>query len=288
VPRQALAALTLGLSLVVFTAGAAPEPPDSVAAARRYRWTRRHPRYLPLVQRFPSPPGFERLPAARGSYADWLRHLPLLPERTPVRSFRGAVILPAGHAALAAVVDLDVGKRDRQQCADTIMRLRGEYLFASGQANQTRFPWAGGKRFGFDDWRRGLRPVHQGRRWTFEPRARPGEGYASFRAYLEFMFSWTGTIHLVGEAPVRAATIQAGDFFIQGGSPGHAVIVLDLARGPDGKLRALIGQGFMPAQDLHLLRGADGSPWFGLDPSRSVATPLWRPFRWSDLRRARN
>jgi hypothetical protein len=288
VPQILIASQIVLVALLGSTALAAPALPDSLAAAQLYRWSRRHAEYLPLVLRFPTPRGFERLAAVRGSYAYWLRHLPLLPEKTPVRSFRGDVVLPAGHPALAAVVDLDVSKRDRQQCADTIMRLRGEYLFAAGKANQARFPWAGGKRFGFDDWRRGLRPAQQGRRWTFEPTARPGEGYAAFRSYLEFMFSWTGTIHLVGEAPVKAAAIQAGDFFIQGGSPGHAVIILDLARGPAGQLRALIGQGFMPAQDLHVLRGADGNPWFTLDPSTSVVTPLWRPFRWTDLRRTRN
>jgi hypothetical protein len=44
----------------------------------------------------------------------------------------------------------------------------------------------------------------------------------------------------------------------------------------------------MPAQDLHILRAANGSAWFALDPAQeTIKTPLWRPFRWSDLRRFR-
>lgn len=263
-------------------------PPDAKQAATMYRWIRRRDGYESLACRVPAPASFTRLPAPKTGYAYWLRHLPLLPERTPVRSYRGGLILASDSPHLAAVVDLDVGQRDRQQCADTIMRLRGEYHFWRGQPDKTIFFWAGGKRFGFAQWRQGIRPVKEGRRWVFSARARPGAGYGSFRGYLGFMFSWTGTLHQMGEPRVQPRDVQAGDFLIQGGSPGHAVVILDLARNADGKLRALIGQGFMPAQDLHVLRAADGSPWFALDPQAAgVTTPLWRPFGWKDLRRFR-
>jgi hypothetical protein len=224
--------------------------------------------------------------APRGSYAHWLRHLPLLPPATPVRSFRGEVILPADHRSLAAVVDLDLGRRDRQQCADTIMRLRAEYLYFRGQANRVRFRWAGGRRFGYRQWSQGIRPVKRGRRWSFEPGARARRGYASFRSYLSYIFAWTGSLHLAGEPRVAPRALRPGDFFNQGGSPGHAVVVLDVARGPGGRLRLLLGQGFMPAQDLHVLRSSDGSAWFPWDPARPrLKTPFWKAFGARDLRR---
>lgn len=253
-----------------------------------YRWSRRQAGYVSLAQRIPVPPGYTRMAAARGSYAYWLRHLPLLPERTPVRSYTKEIILPGTHRYLAAVVDLDVGHRDRQHCSDSIMRLRGEFLFASSRADRARFRWAGRRRFGYSMWRRGLRPVKHGRTWSFESKARPSRGYRSYRRYLGYMFSWTGTQHMMAEPRVQPESIQAGDFFIQGGSPGHAVIVLDLARSARGKLVGLIGQGFIPAQDLHVLRGERGAVWFPLDAAvLAIKTPLWPAFTWTDLRRFR-
>ncbi len=281
---RALSVLVL-LVLLVLVASVVAQG-GAAAEERRYLWPRRASAHEALAARLAPPAGFTRAPAAAGSFADWLRHLPLLPAGTPVRSYLGAVILPATHPALAAVVDLDLSKHDRQQCADTIIRLRGEYHASRGKPEAARFLWSGGKRFGYAEWRKGQRPVKQGRGWVFTRTASPGEGYRSYRAYLEYIFSWTGTMNLAGEPAPAAADVQAGDFFIQGGSPGHAVIILDLARGPGGALRALIGQGFMPAQDLHVLRGADGA-WFPLKPPAPVETPLWRPFRWSDLRRFR-
>jgi hypothetical protein len=282
-------AVTLAPRPALAEAGACPGAPTLEQAAKMYPWTRRQPGYASLACRVAAPAGCVRLPAEKGSYAHWLRHLPLLPEKTPVRSYLGDIILAGSSRHLAAVVDLDVGKRDRQQCADTIMRLRGEYLHWRGQADRTRFFWAGGARFSYQQWRQGIRPVKQGRKWVFARRARPSQGYGSFRRYLGYMFSWTGSLHQMGEPRVKAGKLEPGDFFIQGGSPGHAVVVLDLCRDATGRLRGVIGQGFMPAQDLHLLRAAsDGSPWFRLDPSQpTVHTPLWRPFHWSDLRRFR-
>jgi hypothetical protein len=69
-----------------------------------------------------------------------------------------------------------------------------------------------------------------------------------------------------------------------GGSPGHAVLILDIAESKDGRRVALLGQGFMPAQDFHVLRAPDGSPWFSLDGD-NVETPFWKPFGWKSLRR---
>lgn len=293
--QLALAALCPGLLALAAAAPAAADTctvadlPDASQARRMYRWSRRNEVYESMACRIAAPGGFKRVAAPRGSFAHWLRHLPLRSPTTPVRSFEGKVILPVDSPHLVAVVDMDVGKRDLQQCADTLMRLRGEYHFQRGRPDRTRFRWAGGKRFGYRHWRKGLRPVKHGRRWVFEARARPGRGYGSFRRYLRHMFIWTGTLHLMGEPRVRTpAKVRIGDFFIQGGSPGHAVMVLDLARSAEGRTVALLGQGFMPAQDLHVLRAHSRKAWFELDPGqKQIQTPLWRPFTYKDLRRFR-
>jgi len=262
-------------------------PPSAERARKLYPWTRRNAKYEPLSGRIQPPAGFKRIAVEPGSYAHWLRHLPLLPRRSPVKSYRGRRILSPRDNRLAAVVDLDLSRRNRQQCADTVMRMRGEYLHAVGSADQVSFRWPNIGRFGFKQWRQGSRPAKVGRRWRLaEAKAKPCADYACFRKYLEHMFSWTGTMHLQGEKKVARADLRPGDFFIQGGSPGHVVMVLDLVKNAAGELRALIGQGFMPAQDMHVLRPAGRGPWFKLR-DRGVSTPFWQTFRWRHLRRSR-
>ena len=288
--------LVVAISLLV-AAPARGDAPSDGGSGEAYPWKRRAAAYESLESRFKPPAGFTRVAAAPGSYAHWLRRLPLLPVGSPVKSYRGRVIVAPGDSRLAAVVDLDLSKRDRQQCADTIMRLRGEYLHARGKGDQARFRWSGGERFSYKQWRKGIRPVKEGDRWRgFANKARPCRGRPCMRRYLEFLFAWTGTMHLQQEPRVKdPARVRAGDFLIQGGSPGHTVVLLDLARDAHGEVRALIGQGFMPAQDLHVMRAATatasadaagGSPWFKLDfKADGVKTPFWRKFAWSDLRR---
>ena len=72
---------------------------------------------------------------------------------------------------------------------------------------------------------------------------------------------------------------------IQPGSPGHTVLVLDLARSEDGRMMALLGQSYMPAQNFQVLRPRRDQPWFELRPPNQVATPFWPPFAWDELAR---
>jgi len=74
--------------------------------------------------------------------------------------------------------------------------------------------------------------------------------------------------------------VQPGDFFVSPGSPGHAVMVLDVAVAGDGSRYGLVGQGFTPAQELHVLSGSDGNFWFPLPagPAEFLDLPSWSPF----------
>lgn len=270
---------------------AAPRPPPDLPRAQIYPWLADPaaavpPEAGPLDERFDPPQGFARVDLAPGSFGAWLRRLPLARAGSAVLSFRGDVVLPAGHDNLAAVVALDVGAADLQQCADSILRLHAEWLYAQGRRDAS-YRAASGAPMPFARWARGERLVPRGLSFAWAPQARPDAGHATYRRWLDAVFAYanTGSLARDGE-PVPAAELRPGDFVVQAGAPGHAVLVLDLARAPDGRRALLLGQGFMPAQSFQVLRPSPASAWFLVDPdAQALATPFWPPFPWKALRR---
>jgi hypothetical protein len=266
-------ATALGL-LVAFTASAADYP-----------WFADGARYEPLSERFSTPHGFARVPA-RG-FGEWVRHLPLHPRGSPVRSYLGRVVAEAGDPRIAGVVTMDVGDENLQQCADAILRLRAEYLWQSGRRGEIAFRYTSGHLSSWLRWAGGWRPRVRGSRVRWLKRARRDSSRESFRRYLVNLFRFAGSLSLAREGRrVAAQEVLPGDFLSLGGSPGHAVMVLDVARSDGGETRVLLGQSYMPAQEFHVLRAADGSPWFGVEPHGAVKTPMWgQAFPWGILRR---
>lgn len=238
-----------------------------------------------LAESIAPPPEFERAHAPPGSFAAWLRGLPLKPEGTPVRLYNGADKFR--QDVHVAVIDIDIGSKDLQQCADAIMRLRAEWLRAEDRADEIGFNYTGGGRVSWTRWSRGERPSSDGKRWS--RKAKAGDSYAAFRRYLKQVFIYAGSYSLERELkPVPLEAMQIGDVFIKGGFPGHAVLVADMAENPQtGEKRFLLLQSFMPAQDIHVLknlRDPDKSPWYPLELSGDLVTPEWT-FARTSLRR---
>ena len=247
------------------------------AVASEYSWLGSFDVADRLDRRIAPPPGFERDPVAPASFAAWLRGLPLKPGRPPVRLFDGR--LKGNQEAHHSVLDIDVGSRDLQQCADAVMRLRAEYLYSAGAADRVRFDVTTGEPASLAGWFAGDRPVVRRGALSWARTARPGTSYASARAFLDVVFTYAGSASLARQLrPVTAPRdLQAGDVFIKGGFPGHAVLVVDVARA--GERRAfLLAQSYMPAQEIHVLRNpgaAGGGPWYDLDFGDSLVTPEW-------------
>ncbi|HEX8702413.1 MAG TPA: DUF4846 domain-containing protein [Myxococcaceae bacterium] len=283
--------LALGLLLPALTAGTptfasdAPRSPTREELAR-YPWLTASVRVRPLEAAFPPPPGYTRVEVESGTFGAWLRGLPLRPAGTPVRDFQGGEILAGDDARLAAVAELDVGTKNLQQCADSIIRLHAEWLWAQGQKDRIRYRFTSGHPASWTQYAAGDRARISGSKVSWVRSAAADSSRASFRAYLDLVFTYAGTLSLQVEKnqPLRES-VRPGDFFVLGGSPGHAVLVLDVAHNEAGERVALLGQGFIPAQDFHVLSppGQDG-PWFPLQ-GEEVATPFWKPFPWSSLRR---
>lgn len=230
-----------------------------------------------LAERIAPPAGFERVEARPGSWAEWLRGLRLKPAGSPVLTYTGA---PKWRQDVhVAVVAIDVGTRDLQQCADAVMRLRAEWLFASGRTSDIAFNYTDGGRVPFSRWARGERPSQSGKSWRSSAKA--DTSYASFRRYMDQVFSYAGTYSLDHELkPVAVAQIAVGDVFIKGGFPGHAVLVADMVENKaTGEKQFLLLQSYMPAQEVHVLKNpasADGSPWYPATVSWPLVTPEWR------------
>lgn len=230
----------------------------SALAAPGYAWRDGGGTVEALAQRIAPPPGFERIPAPSDSWAQWLRGLPMKPAGAPVLLYNGD---PKWRQDVhVGVIDIDVGKRNLQQCADAVMRLRAEWLFAAGRKRDIGFNYTDGKRRSFS--------------------ARGKSDYASFRKYMDLVFAYAGTYSLEHELkPVPQETIAVGDVFIKGGFPGHAVLVADMAENRQtGEKRFLLVQSYMPAQEMHVLKNPaapDGSPWYPAKFSGPLITPEW-------------
>jgi hypothetical protein len=239
-----------------------------------------------IASRFVPPPGFVRDTLAVNSFGTYLRNFPLLPVGTPVKLFNGQ--LKGRQDVHEAVLDLDVGNRDLQQCADAIMRLRAEYLWEEGRYDDIHFNFVSGFRADYGRWRQGQRIKVSGNRVTWTSSSGPKTSYEEFRRYLIMVFSYAGTASLAKEMEtVSVEDIEIGDVFIKGGFPGHAVIVMDRVRNPaTNEVRVLLAQSYMPAQQMHVLKnpyGPDGSPWY--DPVQAnLITPEW-PFTRDQLKR---
>lgn len=272
---------------------AEPPPPPAPVAVDDYPWLPAMaaddplPPLIRLETRFATPEGFTRVTVASDSYAAWLRGLPVRTDRTHVLAYDGDRLLRPS----AAVIALDVGTRDLQQCADTVIRLHAEYLWHRGQADKAAYHFTSGDRSAWRDWRRGERFRISGARVERSRGAARSNTWKSWRGWLTHLFRYAGTQSLrLDSAPVGDTPFVAGDFLVHPGGPGHAVVLLDIAEHADGRRIALIGQGFMPAEDLHVLQmpGALDGVWFALPPPGpgAIQTPSWpRPFGRAQARR---
>jgi len=261
-------------------------PPARVADPAAYRWLSQPTRDT-LAARFDPPAGYERVPTPHNSFGDWLRHLPLREGRPKVMLHDGSP--KRNQAAHLAVIDIDTGTRDLQQCADAVMRLRGEYLFATAQHDAIVFNYTSGDAVPWGRWARGERPRVNGNRVTWSRTTEPNDTHESFRAYMRNIFIYAGSASLEKELQRvdDPSGVRIGDVFIQGGFPGHAVLVVDVAEDPATNHRVfMLAQSFMPAQDIHILDnpGRPGSPWFTAAGAGELRTPEWS-FGHADLRR---
>jgi hypothetical protein len=245
---------------------------------------------LQQVKNISLPKGFERMPQTANSFAAFLSNIKLKKDKT-VYLFDGRK--KGNQTAQYAVLDVSVGERDLQQCADAVMRLRGEYLFAQKMYDKIAFHAVEGQLLRFVDWANGNHNLLKNKDVSQKLNSKADVSYPNFLKYMNFVFAYCSTLSLEKElTPLsKISEIQAGDVFIKGGAPGHAIVVMDVARNKTtGKKAFLLAQSYMPAQDIHILQNPNSgtlSPWYSEDFGEVLQTPEW-DFAKKALRRFLN
>lgn len=208
----------------------------------------------PFIKAIPLPEGYTRIPAEKNSFAEWLRHIELKKDKTVYLYNKTR---KKNQTAQFAVLNISVDNKDLQQCADAVMRLRAEYLYAQKRYNEICFT---------DNNKKNYTLGSQTDRKHFDE-------------YLNKVFTMCGTLSLEKQLKQLHTIyeLKPGDVLIQGGCPGHAMIVADMAVNKDGKKIFLLAQSYMPAQDIHIVinpANKNLSPWYELDNS-AISTPEW-------------
>ncbi len=239
-----------------------------------------------IATRFLPPDGFERKSLDSASFGFYLRNLPLKRHGSEVYLYNGN--LKGNQTAHAAVINMSVGNRDLQQCADAVMRLRGEYLFHNKRFSDIHFRFVSGFNCEYSKWREGNRVALKGNSVFWQKSAAADKSHASFLKYMETVFNYASTLSLEKELrSIELKDVQIGDVLIRGGAPGHAVIVVDMAENPDGEKLVLLAQSYMPAQEIQVLvnpMNRATSPWYNLEERLKIYTPEWT-FEAHQLRR---
>lgn len=240
-----------------------------------------------IAKRFNLPDGFTRCKVEDNSYAQYLRNLPLKEHGAKVHYYDGNI--KNNQNVYAAVIDMEIGKKNLQQCADAIMRLRAEYLYANQQYDKIHFNLTNGFRVDYSRYRKGNRVAVKGNKTYWTNSTKESTTYKDFRNYMDFIFTYAGTLSLSQELKsTEIDKMQIGDVLIQGGSPGHAVVVVDMAENSEtGEKIYMLAQSYMPAQDIQILNNNNDkniSPWYKLSDDENILTPEWS-FTKNDLKR---
>ncbi|MBP7652117.1 DUF4846 domain-containing protein [Candidatus Dependentiae bacterium] len=241
------------------------------------------------IKDIPLPKGYKRLNYDLNSYEYWLSSRPLKKTGSKVYLFNGK--LKNNQNVHYAVIDIDVGNKNLQQCADAVIRLRSEYLYSQNLYEKISFGFVNGFKAEYSKWRRGYSIKVNNNKCCWIPVNQNQSDYTGFRKYLDIVFSYANSFSLQKEMSgiTKISDINIGDVFIQGGFPGHAVIVVDLAVNTSNDFDKifLLAQSYMPAQDIHILKNITDenlTPWYNVNFQNELITPEWTFYK-NDLYR---
>lgn len=229
-----------------------------------------------IATRFEAPSGYKRTREDSNSFGSYLRNLPLFPAGSVVKYYNEEE--KQNHQVYAAVINLPIGKRDLHQCADAVMRLRADYLRSQHRAEEIQFHFTNGFNAHYAKWMKGDRILVKGNQCQWTSDGVSGDSDKEYWKYLEMVFNYAGTLSLSKELDSQHWNdMQIGDVLIKGESPGHAVIVVDMAIDQNTQEKIyMLAQSYMPAQELQvLLNPLTHNVWYSLSAEDPIETPEW-------------
>lgn len=241
---------------------------------------------MTLATRIAAPSGYTRTEEAEGSLGTFIRNYGLKENGAKVLLYDGNE--KENQDAQAAVFTLPIEYRDLQQCADSVMRMYAEYFLATEQYDRIVFHYSDGFEASYMKWREGYKiKVTDGKAsWVADSSC--DSSYESFQEYMRMVFAYAGTYSMKSESTeISLSDIKIGDIFLKGGNPGHVVMVVDTCVDANGNKAFLLAQGFMPAQEFHVIKNPlhEDDPWYYVD---EVVYPFVTPeytFEEGTLRR---
>lgn len=236
-----------------------------------------------IRERFDPPNDYNWVNEKPDSFGYFIENFKLKPYGSQILRYDGTPI-SAQHLH-EAVFDIDTGNKDLQQCADAVIRLRAEYLYTIKKSDEIKFHFTSGDLLSWNDYKNGTRAFVNGNSVSFRKTMSFDDSYENFRNYLDLIFTYAGTISLNKETkPIdKKEDLKTGDILITPGSPGHVVFVAGVCKNPKGDRLFLLGEGFTPAQSIHLLSNPFSkkkSPWYDLNinaPETKTARYIFKP-----------
>lgn len=220
---------------------------------------------ITTINKVSLPNGFVRQQTDSLSFGYYLQHLAFAKDNT-VYYYDGTT--KQNQSQHYKVINLPLTKTDIQQCADAIMRLRANYFFTKKQYQKIEFK-SSTTTYNFGNW------INQ------HDAGSPLHINTLYQKFLETVFINCGTYNLAAmlKPKQHATNIKVGDVFVKGGSPGHAMIVVDVAYNAKTQQTIfMLAQSFMPAQSMHVVVNEEDknlSPWYVFDNTKNLVTPSY-------------
>lgn len=222
-----------------------------------------NPTGMTVESRIKVPTGYHRTETENGTLQDFLRKYPVKEDGSPVLLYDGRK--KGNQLAHAVVLELPIEKEDLQQCADSIMRIYAEYFYATKQYDRISFHFVNGFEASYTKWREGYRISFEGSDCKWIKSKEYDDSYETFIKYMRIVFAYAGTLSMENETEeISLSDAKAGNVFLMGGSPGHVVMLLDVCENEQGEKAFLLAQGYMPAQEFHILKNPahENDPWY--------------------------